>query len=291
MKESVADGRLRPCAHLKMAKYPQSYIARQSGGYGPVCERDSFQSQQIHEGWTSHYNFYGCPSDCLVFQEDRRPNAPWNPALPKSANPHGSEQRSGDSASRGVKIAAWIGFAGVVVAALIGAGATLWKGKEDTRKTETVTSTRVETQQSQPVQKSSGSTQQSQPVQSSPGTTNIQVGRDVIINNAPAQNDQPLREREALSETLAVQLLPGPRKDTPSVTVLLNGSETEVKLGRTYRYLFFDPPRRAVTNDELPLTLRVPELGEMVVRRFTERGVVLDGRRARSLNVRIYIME
>ena len=64
------------------------------------------------------------------------------------------------------KRVAWIGFAGVVLAALIGAGVSWWKTPNPTTSQ---TAERVETQQSQTVQNPSGS-------------TNIQAGRDVIIN-------------------------------------------------------------------------------------------------------------
>src|SRR3989442_11398605 len=64
------------------------------------------------------------------------------------------------------KRVAWIGFAGVVLAALIGAGVSWWKTPNPTTSQ---TAERVETQQRQTVQNPSGS-------------TNIQAGRNVIIN-------------------------------------------------------------------------------------------------------------
>jgi hypothetical protein len=77
--------------------------------------------------------------------------------------------RHSDAAKR-----AWIGFAGVVLAALIGAGMLWWTSRAP--KPENVTA-----QSAEKVEK-----QQMQSLQNSPGSTNIQAGRDVIIQPPPS---------------------------------------------------------------------------------------------------------
>jgi hypothetical protein len=87
-----------------------------------------------------------------------------------------------------------------------------------------------------------------------------------------------------------VRGLKPPTPDTPFVTVALSGTgERTVSVGRRYGYLFFDPPKQHVTDEKLPFTMKLPA-GEVTVKKFTERGVVVEGS-GRELAFRIYAMD
>jgi len=178
MKDSIATGVLRPCAHLKYYQHvPRGLTGPR--GYAPLCDRDSFKTEELRTGYDAArglFDFYGCPPDCLLYEEDRRPPAPWRKETTQEAPMSTEHEGEGSQLRRRQPTAvlvAWIGFAGLVLTALIGAYAKFGTGKAETPVVN------APTQSAQRVE-----TQQSQSVQNSPGSTNIQAG--VVIQSSPS---------------------------------------------------------------------------------------------------------
>lgn len=146
-------------------------------GYGPTCDRHSFHTESFCGGYSSisdPYDFYGCPANCVFFEKDRR-DTPWKGVGEEtSTRPPDSQPTTAESPPSPVaKKAAWIGFWGMVIAALIGAGALLWTGGEKSVKNDS----------SNIVGSIQGGEGQQQVAQNAPGSTNIQAGRDVVIQS------------------------------------------------------------------------------------------------------------
>src|SRR5437762_8344398 len=170
MKDSIATGVLRPCAHLKFYQHIPRGLT-DPRGYAPLCERDSFKTEELRTGYDAangRFCLSGCPPDCLLYEEDRRPPAPWR-KVESSMKPVDFKPSAGQSPER----PAWIGFAGVVLAALIGAGVLWYTSRQKPDGFTVQTAERAEVQQGQSVQ-------------NSPGSTNIQAGRDVVIQSSPS---------------------------------------------------------------------------------------------------------
>jgi len=272
--EVTSGGLLRPCQHLVLRGGDQGYI--------PGCERASLKTEPVPMTYPEQYDFYGCDPDCHLFAKNTG-STPWNPQAPRKEMP-------------GTVKAAWItgvlGLVGVLIMGIV----TL----SSRDKASPVSDSQV-------VQQGQQNTQQSQSVQNSPGSTTIGSARDVYIGApppqpAPAPQATPTLQppsppalgdrlgRGSLSESLTVRVLKAPTPDTPFVAVALNGTaEHTVSVGRRYGYLYFDPPKRSVSEDQLPLTMKLSG-GEVVVKRFTEKGVVLQGSGG-DFAFRIYTME
>jgi hypothetical protein len=109
----------------------------------------------------------------VFFEKDRR-DTPWKGISEVATRPPLSEPPTVESAPSSVaKVVAWIGFAGVVLAALIGAGALWWTSGEKSVKNES----------SNIAGSIQGGEGQQQVAQNAPGSTSIQAGRDVVIQS------------------------------------------------------------------------------------------------------------
>lgn len=150
IRDYVGAGHFKPCTHLKAGVFDAERLTV-PGGYGPICQRESFSIERDDRG--SALAFYGCPAHCPLFQEDPR-KAPWRTA--KSEPPY-------RLVTAGTARRAWIGVAATVLVTVMSAG-VWWMA---------TTAGRVETRASS----SPGSSQQSDH-----GVPNVQIGRELLIH-------------------------------------------------------------------------------------------------------------
>lgn len=193
VKDSVEAGHLRPCKNLKVASFVPVRVT-QLGGYGPVCERDSFTVSPDGDGYSGYYHFYGCPRNCILYEEERRPT-PWTLKSQPAQEP---KRPPADGRSRSARTA-WIAFAGAVIAALIVAGAQLWIG--DSKPENALVAA--------PVQSATrADRQQIQTVQNAPASTNIQADQVTVIqSNAPSVPDAPSAQMPNLGRAVVAAAL------------------------------------------------------------------------------------
>jgi hypothetical protein len=83
IRDYVEEGHFKPCVHLKAGVVDSGQLTA-PGGYGPVCQQESFRIDRDDRGGAT--TFYGCPAECSLFQEDPR-KAPWRAARPEPAQP------------------------------------------------------------------------------------------------------------------------------------------------------------------------------------------------------------
>ena len=215
LKDSIATGLLRPCAHLMVNQVvPRGLTDR--GGYAPLCNRDSFKSQELGPSYQYQYDFYGCPPNCLLFEEDRRRNLPWRKDVepPKSGEFKVSVRESHSERP------AWIGLIGVVLAALIGAGALWYTTRQKPDGLTVQTAERAEVQQGQSVQ-------------NSPGSTNVQAGRDVHFNAPSLTPDESQPKLSCELNQIATGAVKSP--STPIIVIATVRNAGAPSLAEDYR--------------------------------------------------------
>lgn len=167
MENYIDSGHMKACINLRLG-IEDSWEGRR---YGPACGRDSLDAKPFEE-WPGDrrglYSFRGCPPDCTLYQP--RPGVKPTPSKP-DASPTVSPRTS-----RPVKVA-WIGAAGTIGAALV-AGLLVWLLPAKDKSAQPVATI---------VQPTASGSAQQQVAPGSLGSTNIQAGRDVVIQIPKAE--------------------------------------------------------------------------------------------------------